>query len=398
VQDTVSGPSSERLVIPGRFEVPPEREPTRSWADVPWRTIIASVAVVLVALGVLVLVMATVRIIAWVVVAGFFAIVLAPVVRRVQRHVGDRRTLATGIVVFSTLLVTLGIVALFVMPVRTQLVAIITDLPGTVHDAARGRGPVGNLVEKLHIESYVQDNEDELARAADRISQSSFETAQAVFSAVLAFVTVTLITFFFLTQSGPMARVGLGLVPRRRRASVQRIAGDAAAAVSGYVIGNLLISAIAGAAAFVCLVALGVPSPVVLALWVAFADLIPLVGATLGAAVCVIAAYLHSPAAGLISLIFFIVYQQIENGAIYPWIMARKVKVNPLIILLGMLVAVELFGILGALLAVPVTGALQVIGSAIRQERQHEQLVLPDDVTEGLDLSCAGRDDSTQPS
>src|SRR5690349_20890042 len=100
-----------------------------------------------------------------------------------------------------------------------------------------------------------------------------------------------------------MALSAQGLVPHRRRASVKRIASDAAAAVSGYVIGNLLISLIAGVAAFICLLALGVPSPIVLARWLAFADLIPLVGATLGAAVCVIAAYLQSPTAGLIALI-----------------------------------------------------------------------------------------------
>ena len=170
---------------------------------------------------------------------------------------------------------------------------------------------------------------------------------------------------------------------------MKRIATDAAAAVSGYVIGNLIVSVIAGVAAFICLLALGVPSPVVLALFVAFADLIPLVGATIGAAVCVIAAYLQSPTAGLISLIFFIVYQQIENGVIYPAIMARKVKVNPLVIILSVLLAVELFGILGALLAVPVSGAAQVIIKAVRQERQHEQLVLPDNVTEPLDLDEA---------
>jgi predicted PurR-regulated permease PerM len=144
----------------------------------------------------------------------------------------------------------------------------------------------------------------------------------------------------------------------------------------------LIISLIAGVAAFVCLVALGVPSPVVLALLVAVADLIPMVGATVGAAVCVIAAYLHSPSAGLISVIFFVVYQQIENGILYPWIMARKVKVNPLGILLSVLLAVELFGIFGALLAVPVSGAMQVIVVAIRQERQREQLVLPDNITD----------------
>ena len=122
---------------------------------------------------------------------------------------------------------------------------------------------------------------------------------------------------------------------------------------------------------------LRVPSPVVLALWVAFADLIPLIGATLGAAVCVLAAFVHSPQAGIIALIFFVIYQQLENGVIYPWMMAKRLQVNPLGILLSVLLASELYGILGALLAVPVSGALQVIVSAVRQERQRERLVLP---------------------
>jgi predicted PurR-regulated permease PerM len=130
---------------------------------------------------------------------------------------------------------------------------------------------------------------------------------------------------------------------------------------------------------------LGVPSPVVLALWVAFADLIPLVGATLGAIVCILAAYLHSPTAGWVSLIFFVIYQQIENGVIYPWLMARKVKVNPLVVLLSVLFAVELFGIVGALLAVPVSGALQVIVKATRQNYAQEQLVLPDSMLEEVE-------------
>jgi predicted PurR-regulated permease PerM len=78
------------------------------------------------------------------------------------------------------------------------------------------------------------------------------------------------------------------------------------------------------------------------------------------------------------------VYQQIENGVIYPWIMARKVKVNPLVVLLSVLLGVEVFGLLGALLAVPVSGAIQVIVKAVRQEHQHEQLVLPDDISESL--------------
>jgi predicted PurR-regulated permease PerM len=355
-----------------------------TWADVPWRTIIATVGVVVATYAFLLLLLAAMRIVVWIAIAGFMAIVLAPLVGRVHRRFGGRRTLATGTVVFASLVVLVGLITLFIMPVRTQLVNIITDLPGTVHDAASGKGPVGNIVHKLHLESYVKSNEAKLTRAADRLSDSGFEAAQAAASAVFAFVTITLLTFLLLSQSAAIGRAAESIVPYRRRASARRIAADAAAAVSGYVIGNLIISVIAGVAAFVCLVALGVPSPVVLALWVAFADLIPLVGATLGAAVCVIAAYLHSPTAGVISVIFFVVYQQVENGVLYPWIMARKVNVNPLGILLSVLLAVEVFGIVGALLAVPVSGALMVIFTSVRQELQREHLVLPDNFAEAV--------------
>jgi predicted PurR-regulated permease PerM len=367
--------------IPHELAEPPTSK-ARTWSDVPWRTIVATVGVVVATYAVLMLLLAAVRIIVWISVAGFLAIVLAPVVGRLNNRLGGRRTLATGTVVFGTLLVLAGILALFILPVKTQLVNIITDLPGTVHDAANGKGPVGNIVHKLHIESYIKSNEDDLADAADRLSGSGFEAAQAVASAAIAFVTIILLTFLFLSQSAAIGRAAINVIPYRRRAPAQRIATEAAGAVSGYVIGNLLISLIAGVTAFICLVALGVPSPVVLALFVAVADLVPLVGATIGAAVCVIAAYLHSPTAGVISIIFFVVYQQIENGVLYPWIMARKVNVNPLGILISVLLAVEVFGILGALLAVPVSGAIQVVVIAVRQERQREQLVLPDNFDE----------------
>jgi predicted PurR-regulated permease PerM len=368
---------------------------TNTWSGVPWRTIVGAVGVVVATCALIVVLLAAARILVWVSIAGFMAIVLAPLVRGLHHRLGGRRTLATGIVVFSTLLVLIGVVTLFVMPVKTQLVDIITDLPGAVHDAADGKGPVGNIVHQLNIESYVQDNEAKLARAADRLSDSSFEAARTVATVAVAFITITLLTFLFLSQSAAIGRAAQNLIPYRRRASAQRIASDAAAAVSGYVIGNLIISLIAGIMAFGCLVALGVPSPVVLALWVAVADLVPMVGATLGAAVSVIAAYLHSPTAGLIALIFFVVYQQVENGVLYPWIMARKLHVNPLGILLSVLLAVELFGILGALLAVPVSGALQVIVTAVRQERQREQLVLPDNFAENVDFASTGEGSSS---
>jgi predicted PurR-regulated permease PerM len=361
----------------------------RTWADVPWRTIIGTVAVVLATYIAVEVVLITVRIIAWISIAAFFAIVLSPAVRRVQSKLGGRHALATGIVVFATLAAILGLLCLFLLPVRSQLVSILSDLPGTIRDAANGRGAVGKLVTKLHLNSYVQDHEDELRKAASNLSSSSFEIVTTLLSGLIATITILVLTFLMLSQSASLGKAALGVVPHRRRESVKRVATDAAAAISGYMIGNLLISLIAGSTAFICLVVLGVPAPFVLAIWVAFADLIPLVGAIIGAIVAVGAAFLHGTTAGIVAVIFFVVYQQIENGVLYPWIMARKVHVNPLGILLSVLLAVEVFGLIGALLAVPVSGALQVIVTAIRQERNREQLVLPDNFVTSVDLSSA---------
>ena len=355
----------------------------RRWSDVPWRTIVASVGVVLATYIVIQIVLLSVEVIAWIFVAGFFALVLAPAVRRVQARVGGRRGLATGIVVFSTLAVVLGVLSLFLVPVRSQLIAILTDLPGTVRDAANGRGAVGRLVTRLHLNNYVQDHEGELRDAADRLNSSSFELVSTLLSGLIAFVTITVTAFFMLSQSTTLGNAAMNLVPARRRDSVKRVALDSAGAISGYMVGNLLISLIAGTAAFGLLLVLGVPSPFVLAMWVAFADIIPLVGAILGAIVVVGAAFLHGTTAGIVAVVFFVVYQQVENSLIYPAIMARRVKVNPLVVLLSFLLGVTIFGWLGAVLAVPISGAVQVAVKAIMRERRREELLLVGDSPDG---------------
>src|SRR4029079_6199883 len=98
-----------------------------------------------------------------------------------------------------------------------------------------------------------------------------------------------------------------------------------------------------------------------LGLFVGFADLIPLIGATLGAVPCIAVAFLHSVPAGIITLIFFIVYQQFENHVLQVTIMSRTVQLNPLAVLISVLIGVQLYGFLGALLAIPVAGVIQVV-------------------------------------
>ena len=171
-----------------------------------------------------------------------------------------------------------------------------------------------------------------------------------------------LVLTILLVLSGPdLSSTTVTLLPERHRARVRRVASHSAKAVSGYMFGNVVISIIAGVFAYTFLRIAGVPYPEVLALWVAFADLIPLVGATLGAVPTIGFAFLHSVPAGIAAIIFFVLYQQFENNVLQVTVMSRTVNVNALGIFVSVLVGVEIFGLLGAVLAIPAAGVIQVV-------------------------------------
>ena len=149
--------------------------------------------------------------------------------------------------------------------------------------------------------------------------------------------------------------------PRSRDRGGVASAHDIYRTVGGYVTGNILISLIAGASITVVLLVMGVPYAVALGLLVAVLDLIPLAGATVAGVIVCLVAFLHTVPAGIVVLVFFVVYQQLENHFLQPVIYGRTVQLSPLAVLISVLVGAELAGILGALAAIPVAGALQVI-------------------------------------
>jgi predicted PurR-regulated permease PerM len=338
-----------------------KRQAKQTWADVPWRTIVATIGLVIVAAVALAVVYLASRVIVWVLMAGFFALVLARPVGWLQHRFHVRRGLAVAVVVLLATAFVAGLMALFVIPLRRQLVDIVTDLPGTVRQASAGQGQVGRLLARLGLQRLVRQNEASLISGAKSIEDAAPGYLGSVVQSVLAVVTVAVTTCLMLSQSTLLSRAGLRMMPLRHRALMSQVGREAASAVSGYMSGNLLISGCAGLCAFAVLAILRVPSPLILAIWVAFADLVPLVGATLGAIAAVIAAFFVSPTAGIIALVFFALYQQFENSVLTTVIMSRTVRVNPLVVLLSVLIGVELFGFVGALLAVPMAGAATVI-------------------------------------
>jgi predicted PurR-regulated permease PerM len=160
------------------------------------------------------------------------------------------------------------------------------------------------------------------------------------------------------------------LLPEQSRDRWRGIGHQIYRTVGGYITGNIFISVIAGVSSTLVLLGFGVPYAVALGLLVAILDLIPLAGATIAAIIVVSVAFIHSVPAGIVLLIFFVTYQQIENHIIQPIVYSRTVQLSPLAVLISVLIGAQLAGVLGALAAIPVAGTFQVLLAAWLEERR----------------------------
>jgi predicted PurR-regulated permease PerM len=338
-------------------------------AAVPVRLVLSIIGLVLAAIGGLLLLWSVRRILALVLIAAFFAVVLNPAVNRVQR-LGIKRGLATLIVFLAGVGLFGGMTYAFVRPISRATSHFADNVPKYVEQAQNGEGRVGRLVKRYKVDDYVRKQAPELRKSARRAASNAFDLTKKLLVGVAGFLTVLVLSFLMLMEGPGLVGAVLAALPDRSRDRVARVGRDVTTAVSGYVLGNVLISIVAGTVCFVTLAILRVPFAFVLALWVAFADLLPLVGATIGAVPATIVAFLHSTTAGIVVLVMFIVYQQFENHVLQQAVMSRTVNLNPLWVLLSVLLGVELAGIIGALLAIPAAGAIQVIARDIWDERR----------------------------
>ena len=324
----------------------------------PVRTILATIGLVLATVVGLYLVVVLARIEAWLIIAAFFAVVLNQPVEFFRRRLHISRGLSAGLVYLLGVGLLTAMLYVIISPLVDQVQHFADNFPEYVAEARAGEGPVGDLVKRYDLDRRIEENQD---RINEWVSGGAFDAAKSVASGLVALLTILVLSFLMILYGPDLLSGALGILSPPNRARVRAVASDCSRALTGYVMGNLLISVIAALVAYTALVVLGVPFQSVLALWVGFADLIPLVGATLGAIPAVGVAFLHSTTAGVAMLIVFIVYQQFENHVLQVVIMSKTVQINQLFVLVSVLVGVELFGFIGALLAIPAAGVLQVV-------------------------------------
>jgi predicted PurR-regulated permease PerM len=231
-------------------------------------------------------------------------------------------------------------------------------------------GYVEDLKENDRIAEYNDEYEivDKLEAEAEKLPDRLGDAVGAlqsvtvgVFSAIFQLVTVLVVAFFLLLDGKRLMNWFFEQLPDDREKRARQVTGEVYKAVGGYVAGNFVISLIAGTTTYVVLTILGVDFAVPLAVLMAFLDLIPLVGATIGGVViAIVCAIVDFPTALVVWGIFFILYQQVENNVLQPFIYKRTVSLHPLLVLIAVLIGGSQLGVLGALLSIPVAAAVQI--------------------------------------
>src|SRR3954462_13985820 len=333
---------------------------------------IVRVVGLLLALGAVLWIMYVSRqVLSWVFVSLFLALALNPAVERLQRPggIGKRGVSAAVIYVFA-LAALVGLGFLLIPPLADQISKFADAAPGYVSDVTHGKGPLGFLQTKYPVKEKVQEAFQHGGAAASLAGGTVLSVTQSVLTAIIGFVTIAFMTFFMILEGPTWLDRFFSLLPPESEPRWRNVGHRVAQTVSGYVTGNLLISVIAGTTTSIVLAIMGVPYALALGLVVAILDLIPLAGATLAAIIVGTVAFLTSITAGIVIIVFFVIYQQLENHLLQPLVYGRTVQLSPLAVLIAVLVGAEVAGGLGALSAIPVAGPLQILLVDGREHRR----------------------------
>ncbi len=306
-------------------------------------------------------------------VGGFIALFLNPQVAALQRWKVPRRGVAVGIVTLWGLLVLAGLAVAFGYPLVNGITHLADNLPAYVEKATHNKGWIGHLVRRYHVQAWVKRNSPKLVSLAEGLGKPALALGKGAASVILALASTFVFVLLLLLEAPKLRRWMLGQMSADRAQKYTRVGGAISRSVSGYMLGDLLTSLIAGTVVFVTLTTLSVPFPLLWGLWVALVDFLPTIGGALAGIPTVLFAFAHSLSAGLITALVFLIYTQLENHVLNPVIMSRTVKVNPLLILVSVFVGADIgswvAGLFGgfvvALVAIPMAGVIQIITSEL---------------------------------
>ena len=342
------------------------------------RTILAVLGIAIAVWALLHIVSVARHVLVWVIISIFLALAINPLVEWLQRRGIRRRGLATSAAFTLVLLAVAAVGALFIPTLVDNVNKFVDALPGYVDDLTKGKGRLGFLETKYHVVEKIREQiHDGGAKRLLGLSGAAVSITKGVINIVVGTITVVFLTFFMLLEGPAWIERLYGLLSPESQPRWRAVGRDIYRQIGGYVTGNLVISLIAGTLTTLVLLVLGVPYAVALGLIVALLDLVPLAGATIAGIIIATVAFLHTIVAGIVVVAFFILYQQLENHVLQPVVYRRTVSLSPLVILVAVLIGAEVAGVLGALAAIPVAGAIQVLVRDFLRARRERAIEKP---------------------
>jgi predicted PurR-regulated permease PerM len=301
-----------------------------------------------------------------IVVLAIFTLMLVatlnPLVRRLQKRL--TRAKAIAIVVFGIVATTGALLVLMIPPLVSQAKALVVNLPHYL-------SLIENATHRMGVKLNLHGSSLDLSQHAASLGEA-FDALVTVFTGIAAVLTVAVLTTYLLIDGQSAATSALGMLPRHQRLPIRQMFGEIGSQVGDYMRGQLITSVQAGVFSYILLLVLGVPEPLPLAVLMAVADVIPMIGPLVGTVPAVLMALTLGPAKAVIVLVGYVVYHQIESHIIVPRVYGRAMKLSPTVIIFSLLVGAMLMGISGALLALPAAAAAPVVFRHVQEWRQRE--------------------------
>lgn len=328
--------------------------------SVPYRTILASIWLVVASAVGIALVYKWRSLIFDLVLAAFIALVLNPAVKRLEKA-GMHRGPAILSVAAVSFLLFIGLIALIAAPITTQGVDFAKHAPAYLRQAQQGKGPLADLARKLHLEHQLAKAGPALSRILAKVPSEIIGVLRSAASTAFSVAIVAILAIFMLIEGPTLIAAFVAAVPEGRRASMRLVGRTTSRVVSSYTLGVVALAILNGLVTAAVLWVTKTPFVSSLSVWAGLTDVLPIIGGLIGIVPAGLFAFAHNLVSGIIVVAVMFAYQQVKNHVLYPIAVGRAVRLNALLVMVAVLAGSELMGVAGAILAIPVAGTLHAI-------------------------------------
>ncbi len=308
-------------------------------------------------------------------VSFFLALALNPAVSKISHYLPSKsRAWATGAAYIAVLSILVGFFALVIPPLIRQTNEFVREVPQIIQEFKNEDNAVSRFIYRYNFDEQIDQAVSDFSSRTANV-KPVVATAGRVGGTLVSIITVIILTFMMLVEGPFWMEKFWELHPEAQRERRKKLAHKMYRVVTAYVNGQLIIATVAAALALIFMVIIGVPNAIALAGIVAIMGLIPLIGNTLGAVLIVGVTLFSSVKLAVIMAVYFLVYQQLENATLQPYIQSRHNELTPLLVFVAALLGASLGGLLGALVSIPVAGCAKILFEDYMTRRGKEVVI-----------------------